>query len=316
MPTVDFLPFATGGGANVTSQAAYAADAVVGTGFQAGIAPSAKFNKALRQSSLLTAAIAHFMSTALTADVLDDGNLSTLTTQFTNAISAVTVGTAFSTRAQGKAGTDATTSVNPDVLAQTVQSGTLTFAVAGGSANALTATMVPVPAALVAGLQVVVQASATNTGAATINVNALGAKAIQLGGSALAAGAIQSGLVYTLIYDGTQFQLQGTPTTTLASLGGQAALTITANGLGIAIGFPISGVTYYLQAGVVTIPGNTDGTITYPVSLTTTSYCVVSGGAANNDDSTCRVRSTSTSGATAANSDNGSHSCWWISLGY
>ena len=47
-----------------------------------------------------------------------------------------------------------------------------------------------------------------NTGAATFNLNALGAKAIQKNGStALASGDILAGQPYWLLYDGIDYQL-------------------------------------------------------------------------------------------------------------
>jgi len=50
-----------------------------------------------------------------------------------------------------------------------------------------------------------------NTGAATLNVNSLGAKAIQKnGGTALAASDINAGQPFWLVYDGTDYQLVGT----------------------------------------------------------------------------------------------------------
>jgi hypothetical protein len=50
--------------------------------------------------------------------------------------------------------------------------------------------------------------AATNTGAVTINIDSLGAKAITKNGStALAAGDLTSGKVAVVVYDGTQFQL-------------------------------------------------------------------------------------------------------------
>jgi hypothetical protein len=51
-------------------------------------------------------------------------------------------------------------------------------------------------------------ATGTNTGAATININSLGAKSITKSGTtALVAGDIVSGQVYLIEYDGTRFQL-------------------------------------------------------------------------------------------------------------
>lgn len=69
----------------------------------------------------------------------------------------------------------------------------------------------PKPSELVAGLRVVIKVNAANTGAATLNVNGLGAKDIKKGnGGAVAAGNLKAGSVYTLIYDGVSaFILQG-----------------------------------------------------------------------------------------------------------
>lgn len=70
----DFLPFATNVGANVQSQAAYAGDAVRLTGYQRGIAESAKVNKAIRQAAYVAHCITQFMATRSGDDVLDDAN--------------------------------------------------------------------------------------------------------------------------------------------------------------------------------------------------------------------------------------------------
>lgn len=86
MPTVDYLPFATGGGANVETQAAYASDSTTGTGFLAGLAQSLKLNKVWRQASMAAACVATFISNELNINVLDDGNLATLVANFTAAI--------------------------------------------------------------------------------------------------------------------------------------------------------------------------------------------------------------------------------------
>jgi hypothetical protein len=71
----DFLPFATGAGANVETQAAYAGDPATSAGFSAGIAASAKLNKAWRQSSFVAAGVAQLVMQQLGIDVLDNGNL-------------------------------------------------------------------------------------------------------------------------------------------------------------------------------------------------------------------------------------------------
>lgn len=61
--------------------------------------------------------------------------------------------------------------------------------------------------AYAAGLFFIFKAGGTNTGAATLNVDSLGTKALELNGSALAAGDITSGKYYLAVYDGTAFQI-------------------------------------------------------------------------------------------------------------
>jgi len=51
------------------------------------------------------------------------------------------------------------------------------------------------------------KAGGTNSGATTLNVDSLGAKDVQFNGAACTGGEIVSGLMYTVVYDGTQFQL-------------------------------------------------------------------------------------------------------------
>lgn len=74
----DFLPFATGGGANVISQATYAANPVVGTGFQTGLADSRYLNKVWRQSAFIASCLAQYIANTLGVSVVDNGNVSTM----------------------------------------------------------------------------------------------------------------------------------------------------------------------------------------------------------------------------------------------
>jgi len=86
-------------------------------------------------------------------------------------------------------------------------SGGITF---GGAGNAYTATNDAVGAwsAYGAGLLIALKANHTNSGAATINVDGLGAKSIVTSdGGALIAGDIVSGGIYMLAYDGTNMQV-------------------------------------------------------------------------------------------------------------
>lgn len=76
----------------------------------------------------------------------------------------------------------------------------------GGTADAITLTPSPVLSSYTTGTKITFKATGTNTGAATVNVSALGVKSLKtLSGAALTAGNITSGRVYTITYDGTNF---------------------------------------------------------------------------------------------------------------
>lgn len=79
-----------------------------------------------------------------------------------------------------------------------------------GSANAYVMAANQTLSAYYDGLVLAFEANFTNTGAATVNVDGLGAKSIKKMGDAsltdLAADDIESGRRYVIIYDGTQFQ--------------------------------------------------------------------------------------------------------------
>jgi len=62
--------------------------------------------------------------------------------------------------------------------------------------------------AYAAGQMFVAKLGGTNTGAATLNVDSLGAKAVEINGAAVSAGALVSGKYYLFIYDGTAFQVE------------------------------------------------------------------------------------------------------------
>ena len=86
------------------------------------------------------------------------------------------------------------------------------YGATAGSANIYTLTLSPAPTAYVDGMGVVVKVNVANTGAATINVNGLGAKTIVDGkGSALTSGKLRLNGIYSLKYSTTSgnFQLVG-----------------------------------------------------------------------------------------------------------
>ena len=87
----------------------------------------------------------------------------------------------------------------------------LAYAAATGT-NDLTLTLNPALTQYVAGMPIYLKAAATNTGAMTLNVNGLGAKAIKKNGSeALVAEDVAAGQVIAVSYDGTNMQLISTP---------------------------------------------------------------------------------------------------------
>jgi hypothetical protein len=82
----DFLPFATGPGANVVSQASYVADPLTGAGNQPGIARSNVNNKALRQGTFVAAGVSQFITEQLDEYVFDDANLASWVDKFRRAL--------------------------------------------------------------------------------------------------------------------------------------------------------------------------------------------------------------------------------------
>ncbi len=91
---------------------------------------------------------------------------------------------------------------------ENIQSGSFWHATSTGSGFAYEVVLNPVPSSLVSGLFINMKAHAENTGAATLNVNSLGAKSIKkIDGSDLKSGDIPTNALVTLVYDGTNFQI-------------------------------------------------------------------------------------------------------------
>ncbi|WP_051988465.1 hypothetical protein [Bosea sp. UNC402CLCol] len=176
----EFLPFAATGGANVISQADYAALAARLAGFVNGIALPEQANKAWRQSAAMAAMIGQFTADRSQLDALDNGDLATLQAHFELGLR----GQSYSY-----------------------------IGVVGGTANAITASFSPANTdyAQLVGAPIRIVPGGPNTGAATLNVNGLGAKAIVRNdnGAALEGGEMLG--TCTLIYDGTSFRLQAVP---------------------------------------------------------------------------------------------------------
>lgn len=92
--------------------------------------------------------------------------------------------------------------------ASQVQDGMLSYLTSVSGADTITASAPIGLSAYAAGQQFCFVSAGANTGAVTLNINAIGAKAVTKNGtSALVADDIASGAVCVVVYDGMQFQL-------------------------------------------------------------------------------------------------------------
>ena len=88
--------------------------------------------------------------------------------------------------------------------------GAIDYAVSSGSGGKYVLTLAPALIDHIPGMPILFKANHANTGAATININSMGAAAIKKNvDSALAAGDIMDGQIVTVAYDGTNYQLLG-----------------------------------------------------------------------------------------------------------
>lgn len=154
--------------------------------------------------------------------------------------------------------TSALLALTPDKQRSTLLSD---YVVDTGSANTYAIAPSPAISAYATGQIFTFKSTNTNTLTSTLNVNGLGTKVIQRGGSALGAGDIISGQIYMVEYDGTQFQLissiNAVPSGMIQMYGGSTAPT----------GWLLCDGTSYLQAtypilfGIIgTTYGSADGT--------------------------------------------------------
>lgn len=150
-----------------------------------------------------------------------------------------------------------------------INAGKINFAVDTGAANAYLVALPQTAAAYSDGLQVVMRPLAENTGASTINVDSLGAKAIRLPNSAvLTAGDIRAGAPVLMVYSTATgfFHIQTSVvsiTGTLAvSNGGTGATSLADGGLIIGNG---TGAVEVVGAGLTTQILVGGGALTAPV---------------------------------------------------
>jgi len=142
----------------------------------------------------------------------------------------------------------------------------LTVGTIAGTADVITGVLTPALTAYTTGQTFRFIPAATNTGAVTININGLGAKAItKTGAVALSYGDLLIGGVVQITYDGTQFQLS-------SGVGGAGATGATGdkifweNGQNVTASYSITAGKNAMTAGPVTI--NSGVTVTVPTGST------------------------------------------------
>lgn len=119
------------------------------------------------------------------------------------------------TAAETTTGTDTTRAAHPAGVKAVMDAHRLDYVRQPGygittGTNSYAVTLSPAPPALADGLCVAVKIGTTNTGAATLNVNSLGAKSlVKSDDGAFAAGELVAGRIYTFRYNGTSFFAQG-----------------------------------------------------------------------------------------------------------
>lgn len=114
----------------------------------------------------------------------------------------------FATLPQAKTGALANKAMSPATAAAVDQQRSYTFAQAGGTANALTLTLTPPPASYTLGMAIQFLVTTSNTGAATININELGAvPLITFDAQNPAGGDLKAGRLVKAAFDGAAFQI-------------------------------------------------------------------------------------------------------------
>lgn len=133
-------------------------------------------------------------------------------------------------------------------ITQVIRGGRLNWRAAGGTANALTIGLTPQLLAYVAGLPLRILTGANpNSGAMTLNVDGLGAKAIiRRSGAAMAADDVPANSLLSVVYDGVAFRVVGLAPSDIVTLMGGLVIP-----LAVQV-FPASG-TYTPTAGLVAL---------------------------------------------------------------
>ena len=289
----DFLVFAGEAGANVLTQAEYVALAALLTGFQSGVAPSAQLNKVWRQGSIMASVLGQLISDITGQPVIDDGTIATIEEN---------LATVF--RGLGKLGIDT------------------------GAANALVVTQAPAPSALYAGMDLTVIPANNGTGAATLDVNGLGALPIQYpSGSAIGSGAILAGVPvkFTLNSAKSAWIIGNNPTVPTATAPDQP-VALGQFPFSVGAGAPLS--TGYikfpngiiLQWGYIDTNGSSSGqTVTYPIAFPNAMFISVASDQGNNMNTGALVNLSNSQGTAYGGTTAGTYTptfLGWIAVGY
>lgn len=111
-------------------------------------------------------------------------------------------------------GTGAKLVTTPDVLTTVL---TYDYQADSVGTDSYAITCTPAPTAYTTGMRFTFKAGTANTGAASLNVNSLGAKTIKKNyNSDLATGDILANQILEVVYDGTNFQMMSVPAQTIA----------------------------------------------------------------------------------------------------
>lgn len=101
-------------------------------------------------------------------------------------------------------GTGASLVATPAVQAVTAQNGVWVYAASASVSDTYTATITPAPSAYASGQVFYIRVDTANTGAATMNLNSLGAKTIKkFDDQDLETGDVEAGMILQLAYDAT-----------------------------------------------------------------------------------------------------------------
>jgi hypothetical protein len=199
------------------------------------------------------------MATALTGSIASDGQ--------TTASGNLPMGNFIHT------GVGNATVRNNYASAGQVQDNVFAYLTTVSGTNTITAVAAVGMTAYATGQKFTFVSAGANTGAATLNINSIGAKAITKNGTtALVAGDIASGAAVEVFYDGTQFQLTtatagtvsyATTAGTAGAIANTGGWNVTPSGTTLYFNYNGTNVAKLTSAGVLTVLGDivSNGTV-------------------------------------------------------